>query len=41
MRGRVDSEPEAVNPMPHGKRKFLSIGGGIKAWLDQSGKKGN
>jgi hypothetical protein len=24
MRGRVDSEPEAVNPMPHGKRKFLS-----------------
>jgi hypothetical protein len=27
MRGRVDSEPEAVNPMPHGKRKFLSIPG--------------
>jgi len=25
MRGRVDSEPEVGDPMPHGKRKFLSM----------------
>ena len=25
MRGRVDSEPEAGDPMPHGKSNFLSL----------------
>jgi hypothetical protein len=25
MKGRVDSEPEAGDPMPYGKMKFLSI----------------